>query len=135
MLNQYELRIGNCIRGSVFGGKGKSEWIHVTGKVHSLMDNGLKIGDVITWTYDSIFGIELNKDIMQKCNFSHRIHLKDWYYKLDGTATILIYTPSFNTLAICGSNEKPCLFINCEYLHTLQNIIYSLTNKELKITW
>lgn len=118
MIQANELRIGN--------------WIEVLGYVQ--IKNGNDIDIIIRGGEDGSNGIPLTPEILEKAKgWVSRPHLNDWFFKLQGTLTILIYTPPFKSFSICESNDEPCFIVDCEYLHNLQNIFFALTSTELEI--
>ena len=92
-------------------------------------------GRVMTypWKISACSPITLTPDILEKAGFTERKHLDDWFISLKDTGTILIIMIGFDVANICPSNQKPCLYIHCAYLHQLQNLYYALTGEELTI--
>lgn len=121
MIDSRELRIGNWITDS-------------TGKPFKLSPHMLYNIAVDGELANIAQPIPLSPDILEKCGYKYREHLRDFYFKPQGTGTIFIVSLVHNTFAICASNEKPCLYVNLEALHTLQNLHSSLLKTELNIT-
>ena len=78
---------------------------------------------------DRLRGIELNSNCLSNLGFKKRQWLNDWFVNIPNSKTILIYKDG--KAYICAENQQPILYIKCKYAHTIQNIYYSLTGRDL----
>lgn len=122
MINANELRVGNYV---VFS---EDRTIF---KVIEISEKGLGIENKqeITWIEMETFEpIPLTEEILLKCGFkcsrgeSFQLMLNDW--------TNLYYNCGYFEISV---NKHAFSLNHIQYLHQLQNIYHSLTNKELEI--
>lgn len=126
MIEIQDLRIGNLVNASIFGGKpGEQEWIHLTGKVDALHKDYINLGDGIRFEYRHISGIPLSEEILLKCG----IKFKDGFYNI--TDEIRIDSDNFNVYAEQDNNIMVWVGVECKHLHQLQNLYFALTGQEL----
>lgn len=133
MIQANELRIGNIIASSA-NQANKETW--VIGKVHSISSIDAKFEQIevetdesFTWFFkDNYFGIPLTEDWLVKFGFKNE---KLNRYRL-GKLLIALESDSYkkgrvyyNSWAI--KERKP------KYVHSLQNLYFALTGKELEI--
>lgn len=78
--------------------------------------------------YNKLSGIPLTEEILLKCGFKKRAHCYDWFIRLPESETILSYIG--DQLRLCPVNSGPSLYMDCSYLHELQNIYYWLSGKK-----
>jgi len=121
MIKSEDIRIGNYID------------VNGIAQVRGVTNGGVWIRNKAFVIMD-FKGIPLTPEILENCGYKYREHLRDFYFKPEGTGTIFIISIVHGTFAICASNEKPCLYVHLEDLHKLQNLHYSLLNTELTIT-
>ena len=127
MINPQELRLGNWV---VYD----SRYF----KIHSIADifptlNTTEFGIGVV-DYNNISGIPLTPTILEKCGFA-KCNDDDNSYILEIPRSGVIVWEDDGSVGI-GNDNDHLLFasdIICKYVHNLQNLIYSLTKKELQI--
>lgn len=135
MIKASEFRIGNYVTGSVYGGKGESQWVHVQGRIHTIGLDIVKIGDGITWTLDGISGIPINEEWLLRLGFmkytidiggpgigeeSDQWSLNGYSFLFDINERLFLSGYNWNTH-------------HMQYVHQLQNLYFALTGEELTI--
>lgn len=124
MIDYKELRIGNWIRQSKrSGGVTANEF---DCQVHEVNHKGLNIGFggvYLEWQFCE--GIPLSEEVLVKCGFE-RIG-SEWIFKADFNE----YFEMKDSKIFYTGGEGVCYGAGCQYLHELQNLIYSITKKEL----
>lgn len=97
-----------------------------------------KVGECIDF-FDNYEYIPLTEDILLKCGFEKiKLPKEGTYYGHSeyNFGNVVFKVDNQNTLNSNGSNKY--FFLNkfrikCEYLHTLQNLVFALTQKELTV--
>lgn len=120
-----EIRIGNYL--SIDGDFCKLKAIDYNeAECSFLNDSSGKSIKAKTSTYDPI---TITSNWLTDFGFEYREHLNDYYRHLFN-GYILIIQPRGET-KICAPNASPCNLPQILYIHQLQNLFYSLTQKEL----
>lgn len=96
--------------------------------VKNMFGNPVQV-TVIDDTVDYFKPIPITEDILLKMGFKARPHLGDYYIKLHGNA-ILCDNHKGETY-ICGSNQQRIILPKLNSVNELQNLYWSLTQKEL----
>jgi len=150
-MDARELRIGNFVLGSVFGGKGESVWVHFEGEVHTTGKDVIKLGDGVTFPIESLSGIPLTEEWLIKLGcIKHVATVSEEY----GFETQEMYTYDRFTIFYPENsgnefddyengewviNNYPKSTAGCHFIttvktvHELQNLLHSLTGEELNI--
>jgi hypothetical protein len=130
-----ELRIGNYVTASVFGGKDVQEWVHVIGKVDAIQSHThIKVGDGVVWDIDSISGIPFTEEWLPQFGFEESGFVAgDRDYEVD------IYTLGDLVCSFASFGDKSFRYKGLElnfpeYVHQLQNLFHALTGEELTST-
>lgn len=123
MIQANELRIKNIVQdGNGFEMRVVS--IHDDGTVYCDFDGNE--GDV--WEFDDknpCYGVELTEEI-----------LLEWGFKSDGLFCEFrrddyVFKSDFRYIWIYDVELKNCICVKCEYLHRLQNLLFTLKGEEL----
>lgn len=140
MIQPQELRIGNYVTDQFFDTFKtfiKVDSINNKGINLEIEDDGKWAEIAKTWigceySFESLFGIPLTEEILLKCGFEKSNDL-DKFYHLDllNEWTRIYFNPKYKvcTLSINQHDSR----ISIQYLHELQNLVFSLTQKELTI--
>lgn len=124
MVEAKDLRLGNWV---------KNKHNEIT-QVFNLNDDGMRIHHKHTVSIDCE-PIPLTTDILLGCGFEEK-NTKTWfpYWQIEHTRVLVKYTFRISTM---GEDEWRWIEGNVNvpfyYLHQLQNLYYSLTQKELVI--
>jgi len=142
MINAQELRIGNLVTDEFY------ESFKTIIKVDSINDKGINLAIeddgnfpecANRWIepyykFDTLCGIPLTEEILLKCGFKYREAMAGGQDEWAGYGFW-----SLNDIHLLGHKNGKILYydrrnkVEYKYLHQLQNLIYSLTNKELEI--
>jgi len=124
MINATDLRLGNWL--SVGNGE-------IQSTVEAISLDKVKLtGNAIFNRLEHLNGIPLTEDILLKCG------AVDGDIKLKENCTLFVCIKKGTGFhnegkAVIYVHGTPIYAIDCEYLHTLQNAIFALTNQELTI--
>ena len=133
------LRLGNYIQEEVLGYVKVSgiEEGYVTVDVKGMEDNGEIVIDKWRFSVKEIKGIELTVEILEKAGFRGETERKRHFVlNLTSAAYLIFYVKSGMIVQMQLYNDGYCEHFHAtppKYLHTLQNLIHSLTSEELKI--
>jgi hypothetical protein len=124
MIDYKELRIGNWIRQSKRSvGVDSNEF---DCQVNEINAKGLNVGYggvYLEWQFCE--GIHITPEILEKCGFEHIG--SEWRFKADFTECFEVKDGKI----FYTGGEGVCYGVGCQYLHELQNLVYSITKKEL----
>ncbi len=135
MIKPEELRIGNYVTNEFY--KEYKEFIRVEDLneigINLFVDDDSESYEIaeyfinVTHKYSELYGIPITEEILLKCGFV-RCHDKEYKYSFNED-NCLILSPYKGKYIMCDID----ISVVVKYLHQLQNLFYSLTQKELKI--
>lgn len=140
MIQPNELRVGNYVTDDffdIFKNIIKVDSINNKGINLEIEDDGKWAEIAQRWigceySFESLFGIPLTEEILIKCGFKKSNDLDEFYHlDLLNKWTRIYFNPKHNICILQINQDDSCIKI--QYLHQLQNLVFSLTQKELTI--
>lgn len=130
MITANELRVGNWVEEAPSWSKHKQNI-----QIESISDKGFNVSWEGEWdSFSDLNPIPLTAEILEMAGFEKEKHTGNFYYKkklaihqTQGVATEFI----FNWPRVHGMIGTPSTAFN--FVHELQNLVFSLTGEELEI--
>jgi len=133
-MDAREIRIGNLVMASVFGGKGESVWVHLEGEVHTAGKDVIKLGDGVTFPIESLSAIPLTEEWLLKLGFTCSSSGKFKEIKLNTNSSLFkMKEDDYITMEIGGDMPDETELKHIKHVHQLQNLYFALCGEELTV--